>query len=342
MKRLPSIGAVLVFFLLTGYSWPAANHSTSLNKHRGVCWVASPEKITEEDLSRLSELHVNWISQTPFGWQRSPSSPEIVMHTSGERIWWGESDDGISETTQMARSLHIKTLLKPHLWVGKGWPGDIQMSNELDWESWFTQYETFILHYALLAEKNQIDILCIGTELQKTTEKEKEWRNIIRKIKAVYHGSLTYAANFHQEYKRISFWDELDFIGIQAYFPLATSKGPGFQELLDGWKSPMESIEKAQKQYNKPVLFTEIGYRSTHDAAVEPWQWPKAEQSTEACYEAQAECYKAFFQSVWNKKWFAGVYFWKWYPQGPRRMGSIDFTPQNKLAEKILKDNFSK
>ncbi len=99
------------------------------------------------------------------------------MHTSGERIWWGESDDGISETTQMARSLHIKTLLKPHLWVGKGWPGDIQMSNELDWESWFTQYETFILHYALLAEKNQIDILCIGTELQKTTEKEKEWRN---------------------------------------------------------------------------------------------------------------------------------------------------------------------
>ncbi len=342
MNRFSPIGLSLAFLLLAAFSSPVADEAIRLNKHRGVCWVAGPQKISEKDLSRLSEINANWISQTPFGWQRSVSSPEIVMHTSGEKIWWGESDEGISETTQMARSLHIRTLLKPHLWVGKGWPGDIQMNSDADWQLWFSQYETFMLHYASLAEKNRIDILCIGTELQKTTEKEKEWRSLIQKIKSVYHGSLTYAANFHVEYETISFWDELDFIGIQAYFPLSTSKDPELHELLAAWKSPMESIERVQKKFNKPVLFTEIGYRSTHDAAVEPWQWPKAEQSTQACYEAQAECYKAFFESVWNKKWFAGVYFWKWYPQGPRRMGSIDFTPQNKLAEKVLKDNFSK
>lgn len=340
MKRLPSIVALLAWLFLTGFSTPD-HPEVHPNKHRGVCWVAGPKKITEADLGKLSSLNVNWISQTPFGWQRSPSSPEILMHTSGEKIWWGESDEGIAETACLARKMNIKTLLKPHLWVGKGWPGDIAMSSDADWDTWFSSYEKFILHYAELAEQNHIDILCIGTELQKTTNKEKEWRQLIKKVKLVYHGSLTYAANFHLEYGAIQFWDELDFIGIQAYFPLTRNRDPGLTELLEGWKSPLQSVEKVQGHFNKQVIFTEIGYRSTHDAAIEPWKWPNKTYSNQACYEAQADCYKAFFQSVWNKKWFAGVYFWKWYPQGPGRMGSIDFTPQNKLAEKVLLENFS-
>lgn len=341
MKRAPSIAALLTCLLLTGFS-TASFVEVPISKHRGVCWVAGPKKITEAELAKLSTLNINWISQTPFGWQRSPTSPEIVMHPTGEKIWWGESDEGIAETARLARAQNIKTLLKPHLWVGKGWPGDIAMSTEAGWDAWFSNYEKFILHYAELAERNHIDILCIGTELQRTISREKEWRTLIRKIKSVYHGRITYAANFHLEYETISFWDELDFIGIQAYFPLAKTKDAQLDELLEGWKSPLESIEKVQMHFNKPVIFTEIGYRSTHDAAVEPWQWPNKEHSTQACYEAQAACYRAFFQSVWNKKWFAGVYFWKWYPQGPRRMGSIDFTPQNKPAEKVLLENFSK
>ncbi len=118
--------------------------------------------------------------------------------------------------------------------------------------------------------------------------------------------------------------------------------GKGWPGLIQGWQVPLLLIEKIHLRFNKPVLFTEIGYRSTHDAAIEPWQWPKAEDSSQACYEAQAECYRAFFQTVWDKKWLAGVYFWKWYPHGPRRLGAIDFTPQNKLAEKVILENFSK
>lgn len=341
MRRLSAIGAVLVCSLLLGFSLPVT-HENNLIKYRGVCWVAGPKKITEQDLRRLTDLNVNWISQTPFGWQRTAASPEIVMHVSGERTWWGESDEGIAETVRMARDLGIKTMLKPHLWVGKGWPGDIQMSNDADWKIWFSQYEKFILHYAELAENNHIEILCVGTELQKTTTKEQEWRRLIRKIKTIYHGSVTYAANFHLEYETIAFWDELDYIGVQAYFPLSKSKDAPLKELEDGWKAPIAAIESVQSTFHKPVLFTEIGYRSMHDAAVAPWEWPKQENAAQACYEAQAMCYQAFFQAVWNKKWLAGVYFWKWYPQGPHRLGSIDFTPQNKLAAKILSDNFSK
>lgn len=343
MKILLSIAAVLAILML----WKFPFHITDNEKHeavkqKGVCWVAGRMKITANEFRKLEDLHVNWISQTPFGWQREPGSSEIITNTSNKKMWWGESDEGISETARVAHLRKIKTLLKPHLWVSKGWPGDIQMKSDADWSMWFSNYEKFILHYAELAEKNHLDILCIGTELQKTISREKEWRNLIKKIRAVYHGPLTYAANFYLEFEKIAFWDDLDYIGIQAYFPLSKSKDPTLSALMQGWETPLEAIEKIQQQFNKPVIFTEIGYRSMHDASIEPWRWPRAEDSSEACDEAQAACYRAFFQAVWNKKWLTGAYFWKWYPEGPHRLGAVDFTPQEKLAEKVMLEYFSK
>ncbi|MEM6723389.1 MAG: hypothetical protein AAF598_05080, partial [Bacteroidota bacterium] len=48
---------------------------------------------------------------------------------------------------------------------------------------------------------------------------DSTWRTIIRSARQHYTGELTLAANF-DNYREISFWDELDFIGINAYFPL--------------------------------------------------------------------------------------------------------------------------
>ncbi len=115
---------------------------------------------------------------------------------------------------------------------------------------WFSNYEKFILHYAELAEKNHLDILCIGTELQKTIPKEKEWRSLIKKIRYVYHGPLTYAANFYVEFEKITFWDELDYIGIQAYFPLSKSNDPMLSELGAVDFTPQEKLaEKVILEY---------------------------------------------------------------------------------------------
>jgi hypothetical protein len=90
----------------------------------------------------------------------------------------------------------------------------------------------------------------------------------------------------------------------------------------------------------KPVLFTEIGYRSDTNVGIEPWVWPKEVSGAEISDACQANCYRAFFETVWKQPWMAGVYFWKWYPHGPRRMAQLDFTPQNKEAEKVLANGF--
>jgi hypothetical protein len=320
----------------------------SLFKSEGVCWVAGREPVTEEHIQSLVENNVAWISQTPFGWQRKADSASIhfITKASTEKergVMWGESDEGLIETTKLAKEKGIKTLLKPHIWVHRSWPGEIEMPDEASWKKWFSDYEKFILHYAELAEQNQIELLCIGTELQKASRREADWRTLIQKIRTVYKGKLIYAANFHDEFEVIRFWDDLDYIGIQAYFSLSKNKNPNLAELTAGWSGPLSSIENIVRKYQKPVVFTEIGYRSTSDAAIEPWLWPQQmKDQAEPSEEIQSRCYEAFFKAAWKEKWLAGVYFWKWYPGGTTRMANIDFTPQGKAAEKVMAEHFKK
>ena len=218
------------------------------------------------------------------------------------------------------------------------------MENERDWQKWFSNYEAFILHHANLAERNAVEIFCIGTELQKTIkEREDDWRNLIIKIRQVYQGKLTYAANWHQEFEEVPFWDALDYIGIQAYFPLSLDENPTVNQLIQGWKPYLEKIENVQKQYQKPIIFTEIGYRNGSDAASHPWKWENTHPADEFGLQIQANCYEAFFHTFWHKEWFAGVYFWKWFPNLEKvpQFEELAFTPQQRPAEKILARWFS-
>ncbi len=54
-------------------------------------------------------------------------------------------------------------------------------------------------------------------------------------LREVYNGQLTYAANW-DEYKRIPFWEDLDFIGVDAYFPVSEEKTPSIEQASLGWQ----------------------------------------------------------------------------------------------------------
>ena len=313
---------------------------------RGVSWVGS-DSITAAELEPLRQAHISWIAQMPFGWQAGVAAPAVQLHTArpgGRWGLWGESDAGLLYTARLARQRGIHTLLKPHLWVRghNSWPGDINMSSAADWDAWFASYATFILHYAQLAETAHFDGLCIGTELLHATEPahEKAWRSLIKQIRQRYHGPLTYAANWSGEYQQIRFWDALDYVGIQAYFPLSTAACPPLDTLLRGWQPHLRALAAWQKKINKPVVFTEIGYKTTPDAAARPWEWPERLAALDTPDEAtQARCYEAMFRSWWGLPWLKGMFIWKWYPgleaDGPARRHA-DFTPQHKPAEAVL------
>lgn len=316
---------------------------------RGVNWVAG-DSVTVDQLMAAKKNNIQWIAQTPFGWQRRYNTPEMHLHTQYNKHYWGESDQGLIHTTLLARQVGIKTLLKPHIWLmdreQNKWIGDIEMTSEADWQTWFQNYATFILHYARLAEMHQLEALCIGTELMTpAVTRENDWRQLIKQIRQVYRGQLTYAANWYLEYEKIKFWDALDFIGVQGYFPLSKKNNPGLAELQAAWKPNLSRLEKVAKKYRKPIVFTEVGYKSTPDAAVEPWKWPERGQNIayNESYETQANCYEALFKTLWHQSWFGGVFIWKWYPQvRDNGRDHRDFTPQHKPAEKILAEWYRK
>ena len=315
-------------------------------RHRGVCFVAGPGRPAEEAFDRLAALNVNWISQTPFGWQRSIDAPEVILATSG-RVWWGESDEGLAETARRARQRGLRTVLKPHVWIrdrsdGR-WRGNIDFSTQAEWDRWWASYRRFILHYAELAETTGMEALCVGTELRSTVlNRPDAWRRLIADVRAVYRGELTYSANWYREFEEVPFWDALDYIGIQVYFPLADSTGSRLtlDDLKAAWAPHVKQIEAVQQRVGKPVLFTEVGYRSTADSAVEPWIW---RSGAPVDLELQATCYEAMFRTFWHRPWFAGTHIWKWFPEGSTRFGGRrarrrerGFTPQGKPAEKVL------
>jgi Glycoside Hydrolase Family 113 len=312
---------------------PSAGPQAARVKMRGVCWEGAGP-VGPKHLAPLTALGVDWISQTPFGWVPSPGSPEVRF--SGERGLWGETDAGIAATASYAKTLGIKTLLAPHLWVRHAaWPGDIAMASESDWAAWFDAYGRFILHYAALAQANGLEALAVGTELSATTGRESDWRALIAKVREVYHGKLTYAANWNGEPERVRFWDALDFIGVQAYYPLASKAHPSRDEIAAAMKPIAERLAALAARTGKPVVFTEVGYKSAAASLAEPWRW---EADGEADLAVQRDAFTAMFSTLWDRPWFGGTFVWKWHPATdalPR--DDRGFSPQGKPAQDVIK-----
>jgi len=268
---------------------------------------------------------------------------------SPDANWFSESDRGIRILAGQSDSLGMGIILKPHLWIGRYSTegqsrADIGFDTEEDWQTWELQYRTFLLHYAHLAHEISADMLVIGTELARPARERPDfWRRLIKDIRHIYNGPLTYAANWWEEYEDIPFWNELDYIGIQAYFELSHEPNPTEEHLRRGWEPYKKTMETVSRQTNRPVLFTEIGYRNVPTAAAEPWRWPgrNDSDSIEADDALQTLLYQTFFDSIWEEPWFAGAILWKWKSDRNRRRNYLDFSPQDKPVESVITRQFT-
>jgi hypothetical protein len=276
----------------------------------------------------------------PFGFIRNLSHPEVVFNIKGQ--WYGETNEGAKQYIQELRKKKIKIMLKPQIWVWHGeFTGYIKMNNEADWEILESSYSKFILENAALAQDVNAEIFCIGTELEKFIDNRPDyWFKLISEIKQIYKGKLTYAANW-DEFKRTPFWDSLDFIGVDAYFPVSDSKTPTVQECLTGWEQHKKVISTISEKYKKPVLFTEYGYRSVDYSGKEPWK--SDTNMIHVNMDAQTNTTRALFETFWKEDWFAGGFIWKWFHNHSKAGGenNSQFTPQNKPVEALIRKQYS-
>lgn len=301
-------------------------------KINGMTLESPPVAIDISKFDPLQDLNVNYVSIVPYAF--SPKNdPSLVFNHP--RQWWGEREEGVEELIKMAHSRSMKVMLKPQVWMHQGWVGDFYLENTDDWKLWEEAYTKYIVFYAKLAEINKVEIFCIGTEYKIVASKRPDyWISLIAEIREIYSGKLTYAANW-DEYKSISFWDKLDYIGINAYFPLSQKQNPEKGELEFAWQNISNDIELFNVKFQKPVLFTEFGYRSVDYAAAN--QWELEEKKFNA--DLQDKVFRAFFNSVWQENWLAGGFIWKWeFEDAAGGKENTKYTPQGKPALNAIKE----
>jgi hypothetical protein len=292
-------------------------------------------------LGKLAALGTNSVSITPFSYMRDPRKPVALPFSHASEA---ENDECVIHAANTAHELGMSVMLKPHIWLGHSWPGAIAMTNAKDWEKFFAYYKRWILHYALLAEMYDIEMLCVGVELVRTTiSHEDEWRAIIASVRRLYSGAIVYAANWGEEFENIAFWDALDYIGINCYYPLAEDDAASFDELKRGARSIFQRIRAVHQVYDRPVLITEIGFTATSTPWKKPHQPVRRRQAQADGLEHQALCYRAVLEELYGADWCDGVFWWKW-PSfleygGPR---DPDFTPNGKPAEDVIRDWYSR
>lgn len=244
-----------------------------------------------------------------------------------------------------AQGMHV--MLKPHVESYDGqWRAYI---NPGDRATWFSKYGGILNHLADIGKANGVEEISVGAELismatyTSNGDNTQQWQKLIAGVRSRYSGALTYSANwggdgFPDEKSHIGFWGSLDYIGISAYFNLYG--GNDLQNLKNQWNQYNNSQIKTLSDANgKPVLFTEIGYRSVSNAHQDPWNSGRG-----GSYDAQEQVndYTALFD-YWNSQSFMkGIQIWDWsVDPNAGGNGNTDYTPQNKPAEGTIKSWFS-
>ena len=292
-------------------------------------------------LLKIRDLGANWISVIPFGFIGDSTG---LVHYNSDRQWWGERSEGIAAVIRNAHHVGLKVMVKPHVWVrGQGWPGDYLPATPESWKNWMDSYREYILLYTQIAIEENAEMICIGTEFRQTARLKPDfWRALIAEIRQSYSGKITYAANWDNT-DHISFWDDLDYIGVDAYFPLSEERSPDISTLKKAWKEPVKDLKRLSQKWQKPVLFTEFGYRSTDYTF--NGHWLNEQEKQPVNFEAQSNAYDAVFKTVWNEPWMAGGFLWKWHMEIPERFRSrmdSEYTPQDKPAESVIREAYSR
>jgi Glycoside Hydrolase Family 113 len=252
-------------------------------------------------------------------------------------------DDAVRHAIAELHGLGLKVMLKPHVDVEDGtWRAQITPT---DASRWFESYAAFLDHHVTIAVEGRVEMLVIGTELASMSGARYEgaWATLIARIRARYTGLLTYAANGVEpadEFTSVSFWPALDLLGVDVYTPLTDKANPTRPELEAGWRrnryghDMVAAFSNLQKAHGKPLVFTEVGYRSGDGANRAPWDWGA---SLAADPTEQADCYAALF-AVWSREgaWMKGPFWWAWDVAAPGA-GDTGYNPRGKPAEDVLR-----
>lgn len=329
IKKLFTVVFALALTLF--FSTSAFGEVSSWQKGASICPTSPTDFASEsfrQSVSNLAATNANFVTLIIPYYQSSANSTDLA------RGWNTPTDEALISAINYIHSLGLKVMLKIHPEISTGeWRANI---NPTDREAWFNNYGDILKHYAALGQQNGVAEICLGAELynmtgdQRNPTNTENWRKLIEQVRERFSGALTYSAqhSFPNEENEIEFWDLLDYTGLAAYFPLS-------DDLAASWENVNQQIiAPLYDKWGKPIVFTEIGYRSVDNSHSEPADWWNQGPVNE---EEQARNYEALFAYWDTQPYMQGIHFWEW-SSNPDAGGPNDnnFTPQNKQAQAVI------
>lgn len=333
LRTFVPIAAVAGIFLLAFYergiteSFPAK--SAIIN---GVSLVNPHRIIDSSEMAEVKRINSEWVAVIPIAFARK-SEPTIYFNN--RRQWWGERLEGTAKLIELAHQNQLKVMLKPHVWLREQWIGDFDLDSEEKWKQWEDSYKEYMMAFAHLADSMNVSMFCIGTELKVAAINRPDYfQALIAEVRTFYQGKLTYAANW-DSYQMISFWEDLDYVGVDGYFPLVADENPTIDAIDQAWIPVKNQLKQFSKQTGKQILFAEYGYQSLDGAAGNHWEVHTSSHPVNL--ELQARAYECLYKCLWIEPWFAGGFLWKWHFR--ESVGGVldgNFTPQGKPVEEVI------
>lgn len=245
------------------------------------------------------------------------------------------SATSLRDAAAAAASEGLLLAVKPHVDVRDG--SGRSSIEPADPARWFESYRAYLLPLAELAESVGAAQFVVGTELAGTLEHEQEWERTIGMVRSRFSGSITYAASW-DESPLVPFWGQVDLLGIDAYFPITVRPDAGRFEVLAGWQLWLDRLEQLHRKSGKPILITEIGYRSLDGAGMAPYDYRAAGAPDAA---EQADLYWGAIEAFGALEWVAGIYWWNVRPSGPIGPDNTEYSPLGKPAEEELRQSWN-
>jgi hypothetical protein len=287
-------------------------------------------------------MGATWVAITPFGRVSNLSGSGVDLTFEAP---FAENRVAVAHAIEMAHARGLRVMLVPHLWVESGhWRALIQPGTDEGWTRWAESYGRFVHAWAEVAEASRADMLSVGVELRSwvTTPRAPSFAAVIADVRRVYGGLLTYSANWDDVEDTVILGD-LDVIGINGFYPLSREEGASPEKLREGGEQVRAKVHALAERWQRPVLFTEIGYTTRPDPAVRPWEWPDAMKHVTIDEPAQAAAYRGLIAPLLEEPDFAGFFVWRLYsdPDDASQEAPWGFSPRGKQAELVVRDAFA-
>ncbi len=259
-------------------------------------------------LDELRSDGVNWVAIHPYARIRGDGEVSFRPFDPDDPPQW------LTRPIREAHARGMKILIKPHLayWGSPfSWRGEIGFDDPEAHARFFSTYRAWLT--SLAAVVKDADALAVGTELERLSSHEGEWREIVAAVRAVFPGHLTYAANWDGA-DAVPFWDAVDTIGIQAYYPVVSEYAgpvPTEAELAAGWQRILDRMRELSTRTGKPIVFTELGYDAHPAAPMQPWSSGRPSERGEA---VQRAALRAALRALDREPSVVGAFLWKWFP----------------------------